>query len=408
MIALALLAASAGAMAKTKVTFLGFAPPAQYGYGFRVLIDEFNAMQDEVEVELLGSSSSPSTLLPLHAGGLTPDLIYDHLTEQYLLHGILAPFDEYFQRSGIADWIPGTLDWHTFDGHIYGIPYGLLGQRMVFYDRDRMSETGLVEPQEGWTWEDLEIRVRRLSRDTDGDGHNDIFGFDMRPAWFFWPFLINNGTVLYDGERWFPDAERTIEAVEFLAMLAREELMIRESDGGGDGFRNFHERRVATYAASSRDTQRFRDDPPPFDIGVVHFPMQRSRGIIVTPRAFYLGNTNNRQKQDAAWKFIEWALRPEQQTKFLIHGSLLPSTIAGMRDAQAHMLDNDPLLIPFANEIAGYSYAYPFVANFSNASDYSTQWMYRAIDGLVSPREAALQIIHLSNAAEAEIRRQRQ
>lgn len=89
-------------------------------------------------------------------------------------------------------------------------------------------------------------------------------------------------------------------------------------------------------------------------------------------------------------------------------GSLLPSTISGMREAQAHMLENDPLLIPFADEIAGYTYSYPSVANFSNASDYSTQWMNRAVDGLVSPREAALQIIHLTNAAEAEIRRQRQ
>lgn len=392
--------------AQTKITFLGFAPPSQYGYGFEELVNEFNSIQSDVEVELLGGVS-PDTLLTMHAGGLTPDLIYHHLTEQFLRAGTLAPMDQYMERSGITDWIPGTLDWHTYDGHIYGAPYGLLGQRMIFYDRDRLSEYGLNDPQEGWTWRDLENQVRRLSRDTDGDGQNDIFGFDMRPGWFFWPFLINNGSVLYDGETWFPDMDRTVEAIEFLGMMAREDLMIRESDGGGDGFRNFHERRVSTYAASSRDTQRFRDDPVGFDIGTIHFPMQRSRGIIVTPRAFYLGNTNNSEKQDAAWKFVQWALEPEQQLKFLIHGSLLPSTISGMQAAGPHMTENDPLLMPFANEIAQYSYSYPFVANFSNAAAYSTEWMNKMLDGEVSPREAAEQITRLSNAAEEEIRAQR-
>ncbi len=387
--------------AQTKITFMGFIPPHQYGNGFQVLVDEFNSIQSEVEVELQGNSS-PSTLLPLHAGGLTPDLIYDHLTEQYLRQGVLAPIDQFVERSGITDWIPGTMQWHTYDGHLYGAPYGLLGQRLILYDRDRFAENGVSEPQEGWNWNDLESRARRLSRDTDGDGQNDVFGFDMAPSWFFWPALINNGSVLYDGERWFPHLDRTVEAIEFMTMLAREGIMA--PDGGR--FQNFHDRRTAISAASSRDTQLYVDDPPAFEVGAIHFPVQRSRGIIVTPRAFYLGNTNDPVKQAAAWKFVRWALEPEQQVKFLIHGSLLPSTLAGMQAVGPYIMENDPLLLPFANEIAAHSYPYPFVANFSNASAYTTEWMNKALAGDVSPREAAEQITHLTNAAEQELRAQ--
>lgn len=390
-------------MAQTKITFMGFVPPHQYGNGFRVLVDEFNSIQNEVEVELMGNSS-PSTLLPLHAGGLTPDLIYDHLTEQYLRQGILAPIDQFMERSGINDWIPGTMDWHIFDGHTYGAPYGLLGQRLIFYDKDRFAEAGLTDPEEGWNWDDFVSRARPLSRDTNGDGQNDVYGFALGPDWFFWPALVNNGSVLYDGQTWFPHMDRTVEAIEFLVNMAQEGVMMR---GGArvDAFRN---RTAAIIAASSRDTQLLVDDPPSFEIGAIHFPTQRSRGIITTPRAFYLGNTRNPEKQAAAWKFVEWAMEPEQQVKFLIHGSLLPSTISGIQAAAPYIMETDPLLMPFADEIANYSVPYPFVAAFSDASNFSTEWMGRALNGEVSPQEAALQITHLSNAAEQEIQAQRQ
>lgn len=49
------------------------------------LIDTFNAAQEEVHVsQIADNSDSPDKFLVMHAGGATPDIVWHHLTGDFV------------------------------------------------------------------------------------------------------------------------------------------------------------------------------------------------------------------------------------------------------------------------------------------------------------------------------------
>jgi multiple sugar transport system substrate-binding protein len=61
----------------------------------------------------------------------------------------------------------------SIDGKIYGIP-SCASTRMLIYREDLLNEAGLEVPT---TWEDLRTAAKTLTKDKDGDGKIDVYGF---------------------------------------------------------------------------------------------------------------------------------------------------------------------------------------------------------------------------------------
>ncbi len=392
------LIASAGlvAAAPVEVTFQTYPLGHPYGDGMKLLIDEFNRMQSEVYVtQIADNSDLPDKFLVTHAGGATPDIVWHHLTGDFVQADGVIPLNRYLEFAGIEDWVPRTTQFNQQDGSIYGVPYGLLGQPVILYNQEMIQARGVPAPTEGWTWADLESMSRVLTRDTSGDGEPDIFGFDMGPWFWFLPFLVTNDTWLYDGERWFPNRERAEEALAFHTRLAQEGL---SPNGAGRGLSSFVNGGAAFLAGASRNVELFRDGEAPFQAGAIHFPVNRSRGIVLSTRSFHLGNTGDPARQDAAWKFIRWALEPQQQMTFFWASNLLPSRLTALQLAAPDIEERDPLLIAFVNEVSSYGYPYPSVPAFGRVISITYEWAQKAISGEVPPRTAIENIIQLSNA----------
>ncbi len=146
----------------------------------------FEEAHPGVEVEVFavaGSGAFRDRILSMIAAGTAPDLFMMSRAYQFDFHGkgVFEPLDRYIQNDPNIDFDEylgrSQID---VDGQIWGIPeHG--GGLTIGYNEARFAEAGLADPwtlykQDEWTYDTYLESARRLSRDTNGDGVNDLFG----------------------------------------------------------------------------------------------------------------------------------------------------------------------------------------------------------------------------------------
>ena len=103
---------------------------------------------------------------------------------------------------------------------------------MVLYaNRSVLAAAGVENllPPAGWTWTDFRRAAEAVVADTDGDGRNDVFGFDFPRNLYQWvPFVWSaGGDILAPGgsrAAGYLDGPEALEAYRFLTALAEDGL----------------------------------------------------------------------------------------------------------------------------------------------------------------------------------------
>ena len=109
---------------------------------------------------------------------------------QAITSGLAAPWA--YDLSG-DKWNKSDLDFATVGGKVYGVASGGVEPRgMLFFNKRVLEEAGIdwddiydMQKEGKWTWEAFEELLKKVQRDTDNDGVNDIYG------------LIGNSDTLY-------------------------------------------------------------------------------------------------------------------------------------------------------------------------------------------------------------------
>ncbi len=99
-------------------------------------------------------------------------------------------------------FFPTALEAFQYDGKQRGIPWNG-GQLMVYYNRRLVREAGLPDPPpRDWSIEQFTEYCRRLTRDDDGDGRTDQFGYEISGNWMYSliPYVWIWGTDVIDPE----------------------------------------------------------------------------------------------------------------------------------------------------------------------------------------------------------------
>lgn len=193
------------------------------------LIEKFEAENPgiEIEAERISWDSYNQKLLTAVAGGYPPDVAQVKLwwQPQLVEMGALLPLDDY-----IAEW-DGKDDvydkiWELTrhsDGRQYYMPLQMV-ILYLYYRTDMFEELGLEVPR---TREEFLDVAKKLTRDTDGDGITDVYGFGIRGArgghdWWG-TFVLSSGAQFFDengtsglttpeaiaANQWFIDLYRT-------------------------------------------------------------------------------------------------------------------------------------------------------------------------------------------------------
>ncbi|MBA7671410.1 putative arabinose-binding protein [subsurface metagenome] len=111
--------------------------------------------------------------------GQTPDILRADYPYQYSLAkmGELLALDDYLKGwEGLEDIYPIMWEDVTYKDRIYAIPQD--GFRTVlYYNKDHFDEAGIKEAPD--TWDELVTIGQKLTKDTDGDGKIDQYGFGL-------------------------------------------------------------------------------------------------------------------------------------------------------------------------------------------------------------------------------------
>ncbi len=146
---------------------------------YRAVIEEFEAEHPNIQVRLLPISRDYyQKVLVMIAGRDAPDLIWmGQSFGEFATRGAFMDLtDRIEQEVDTDEYFPGPLSWYNIDGRQLGIPFAI-DMDFVVYNKDLLDQAGVPYPTDEWTGEDLLEMAKQLTRDTDGDGRTDQFGY---------------------------------------------------------------------------------------------------------------------------------------------------------------------------------------------------------------------------------------
>lgn len=146
----------------------------------------FEAAHPGVKVKLLKVTEfDQSMLMAMKAGRTNYDLLMPYSggsMVKFIKLDTIVPLDDVFNNPKYkvdgrllqrSDFLQGFLKSGIYDGKVYALP--VFGEVQVLgYRKDYLEEAGVEPPK---TWAELEMAARLLTKDNDGDGETDVYGY---------------------------------------------------------------------------------------------------------------------------------------------------------------------------------------------------------------------------------------
>ncbi|MCK5153272.1 MAG: ABC transporter substrate-binding protein [Spirochaetales bacterium] len=285
--------------------------------------------------------------------GKVPDVVHVALAWSIELGamGHAEPLDKYIgdKRKEIPK---GALESSSYRGQLYGIPW-YVDTTALFYNKEMFKAAGLDFPgDEPMNWAQLLDNARKLTRDLDGDGTIDQYGFAMRKGrgasicWF--PIFFSNNGQLYSEDGLSPafNSPEGLEAFRFLTdMYTTEKVMPPGTiayDRWDDVRNAFISGKMAMYIAGNWEIGPMTDGAM-FDWGLAPHPMQKTKSAFLGGSSFII--PSKAKNKEAAWKWLDF-LTDSESMKYLAEYGRIPARIDA--DTAEHILAN-PLYGVFAS-----------------------------------------------------------
>ena len=167
----------------------------------KAVVDDYNASQDRIYVDLLSVSGINNKTLMATGAGVPPDVagLFGPNVAQYVQDRAVIPLDDFCREAGISreDYIPIYWDICTYDGHVYALP-ATPASTALHYNVRLFRQAGIAAPPE--TIEEMDTDAARLTK-RDKDGKIVQAGFmHQEPGWWNWGWGYVFGGELWDGK----------------------------------------------------------------------------------------------------------------------------------------------------------------------------------------------------------------
>lgn len=257
--------------------------------------------------------------------------------------GFLVDLGPYIERDK-AEFRPEDIialsagQWKGVQTAIPDAPY----IQILYYRKDLFDMYGLEVPK---TWNDLYRAGKTLTRDTDGDGEIDLWGFAFANArgaaiTQFWElqYITSGGKFWRDaGAGDFtpildqPLARKVTERFKKLLEIAPPDNVTYDWFDQANAFTQGKVAMIAWWDVFSGDFE----DPEKSAIigkwGASDCPSEDGTlGPWVAP--WMIGINNDSPNKDAAWEFIKWVLSDEIQKKLAATGTTPPCRFSLLKD----------------------------------------------------------------------------
>lgn len=245
----------------------------------------------------------------------------------YAAMGALQDLSDFGNQDKQFSWdvyYPAALDYGRYDGRVYGLPVTSV-PTLMFVNKTLLAREGIAIPGNDWTWQDFLEICRRVTKDTDGDGVLDQFGFydyDWKLA------VVTNGVELFreDGRASYFASSRMEEAMQFLLQLHNaqrgREVTAKDFDMGRVAFRPFTFAEYRTYKPYPWRIKKYSS----FEWDCIKLPAGPSGDNVSNLQTMLMGMSAKSGHRELAWLLLkEICYAPESQQLMLTKTQGLPS-----------------------------------------------------------------------------------
>jgi len=369
-------------------------------------IDDFQAEYPYITVEPVfsGGYTDVQTAIQttIDGGGEPPALavllatsIYDLINAGYIspLDGYVAEMDD--GDAYIADFLPAFLANSYYDEQLWSIPF----QRsavVLYYNADMFAEAGIDPPTSWQSWAEAAQALTVTEGDTTNWGMH--FSSDW-PYWLFQPLAIGAGQNIFTDDCTvnFNDPA-VIEAVQFLIDLSAKynAMPAGVQASWGTDTTDLASGATAMIAHSSGSLSGLLAQVD-FELGVMPYPGKEEGTYASVPGGgnFYIMSGAPQEKQDAAWKFIEFISRPEYIADYSINTGYIANRFSAYdtEAMQAYVAEVPQALA--TRDALQYAGAELATQNLGQVRGIFHDYIQRAINGEMSATDAM-------NAAQTE------
>lgn len=273
-----------------------------------------------------------------------------------------VPFNEAFTA--------GALEAMTYEGQIVTLIEDF-DVYCLYYRADLFEEKGLEVPT---TWDELVEVGQELAEDTDNDGVPDKYLYGYWPDAFRWSqFLYENGGNILnpDNTEAIFNSPEGVEATQFFVDMVNN-YHIAFDVGEEEAIPGIKDGRIAMFSDG------------PYMMGVVKDGAPELEGKWkVAPHPYsvqpgsYLGGTGlviptRAANKEAAWKFIEFAMRLDNAIGVYKHSGAAPGLKAALESPEVSVPDpyyGDQVTLPVFLKATETAHHFPYVRQWNEMYD---------------------------------------
>jgi len=291
------------------------------------LIDEFKAANPDIDIVL---DEAPwgdfRSKLDLQIGGKNEPDVYitdsGHATS-LASKGVLMDLSGKIKENINADdYISSLFAFSDSDGKVFGVPHAI-NSVALFYNEELFDKAGLEYPNENWTWEDVLEAAKKLTGPKNKDGVSDVYGFglpaSMTLGWY--PIVLATGGAPLDETKTKSnfDNPKTIEGVKKFEEIVKSGVTPPSawSSTNGGAIPAFYQGKVAMRLLQSSAVKTIVENNPDLKFNVTNIPYgwDGERNTVYVPNAWVISGRTSKEKQEAAWKWLEFYLSETSQLK---------------------------------------------------------------------------------------------
>lgn len=324
-------------------------------------VEEFNAAQSEIRVKLVVIPEAEYTAQVRAAGlaGKLPDLLdLDGPTmANFVWNGWLIPLDEYVSDELRADLLPSIIAQGTYppDGKLYAI--GVFDSGLAIWgNREYLERAGIRIPTEvddAWTLNEFEEALRKLAALPEVQWPLDLklnYGVGEWFTYGFSPIIQAFGGDLIDRTTW--KAQGTLDGIASVLGMTLLQHWVKEgwvvpASAGDDAF---YGKKTAALAWVGHWMYQLHSQGLGENLVLIPMPKLGAGCRAVTGMGSWAwGITSTSKHPEAAWKFLEYLLRPDQILRMTAANGAVPARKSAI--AQSELYGPGGMLNVFAQQL---------------------------------------------------------
>lgn len=403
------LVSQTAAQKQVKLTYFswGLVEDVWGGY-IRDRIAEYEAQHPEIKIEpqQVTYADMGAVFMSRCIAGVGPDMadfLFNSLPA-FVEKGFLLNLNPFVEQEGpefLKAWYENAIDELTYDGKLYGVPENMLPWVLV-YNAKTFAEAGLDPCAPPKTTEKFVEYAKVLTRDTDGDGKIDQWGFGIpakrspglyfRFASFLWS--AGGDYLTEDLSSSTLNSPEALEGFKFFVELATKYHVVHPGAtemGAHDVRIAVAHRKVAMNSGSGFVPGIVTAINPELDAYIVlqfaSLPSFGDKPIFTTSSMGTIGINAQTKHPQEAWDFIKYKTNYENQIKaWYVNGWISPRKDAAhakevIGDKFGRVLAENQPCIRFS----------PKVVEWPEIHDIATTAVQNALTGIQTAEEALLE-----------------